>query len=276
MRLYPGPLENIPLRDLYLNKSLRPSGTPQRPFVYASFITSLDGRISLPDPETKTRKVPQTIANPRDWRLFQELAASADVVVTTGRYIRDLAKGVAQDTLPVINKPEFADLLEWRKTHGLTPQPAVAIVTDTLDLPIPERLLQSKRPFYIAVGATADKAKVDKLEAKNICVIKAGKGRRVEGRALIEALANKGFGNIDMIAGAQLLNTLLIDGVLNRLYLTQAFKILGGHSFDTILKGPTFDPPADFKLRSLCYDPGDGNTPEQQFVVLDHKKSNDS
>lgn len=272
LRLFPGPVAPMPLRELYLDEPLRPTGTPAQPFVYASFIASLDGRISLPDPETKVRKPPRAITNPHDWRLVQELAASADVLVTSGRYIRDLAAGVAQDSLPVSGKPEFADLLEWRRARGLAPQPAVMIVTDTLDLPIPGALLHSGRPIYVATGAAADTLRVKTLTAQGVHVLKLGSGTRIEGRALIAALAHEGFGNIDMTAGAELLDTLLVDNAFDRLYLTQACRILGGLSFDTLLKGRPLDPPADFKLRSLCYDAKNGSAVEQLFVVFDYCK----
>ncbi|MDE2024508.1 MAG: dihydrofolate reductase family protein [Gammaproteobacteria bacterium] len=271
LRLFPGPGGPVPLRGLYLDKSLRPSGTPARPCVYASFIASLDGRISLPDPETKVRKVPRAIANPRDWRLVQELAAAADVLVTSGRYIRDLAAGVAQDNLPVSDKPEFADLHEWRRARSLTPQPAVAIVTGSLDLPIPEALLHSGRAIYIATGAAADTSRIKSLAAQGVRVLKADNGTRVEGRALIAALAQEGFGNIDMTAGSVLLNALLTAGVLNCLYLTQACRILGGRAFETLYTGEELHPPADFKLRSLFYDAAGNGGIEQLFSVFDYR-----
>ncbi len=272
LRLFPGPAEPVSLRGLYLDERLRPAGTPERPFVYASFIASLDGRISLPDPETNTPKPPEQITNPRDWRLFQELAASADVVVTSGRYIRDLAAGVAQAGLPVSTDPAFSDLLEWRRAHGLAPQPAVTIVTDTLDLPIPEALLHSGRLLYVATGAATDTQRVESLAARGVRMLEPGAGRRVEGRALVAALAREGFGNIDMTGGAELLNTLIAAGVFDRLYLTQVCRILGGFSFDTLLKGGLLSPPAAFKLRLLCYDSADGGGVEQLFAALDYSK----
>lgn len=269
LHLFPGPVASTPLRGLYLDEQLRPAGTADRPFVYASFIASLDGRISLPDPDTKTRKVPNATANPRDWRLFQELAASADVVVTTGRYIRDLAAGVAQDSLPVSASAAFADLVEWRRTRGLAPQPAVAIVTASLNLPIPESLLRSGRSVYVATGAAADVSHIDDLTARGVRVLNAGEGARVEGAALIAALAGEGFANIDMVAGSELLNTLLAGKVFHRLYLTQACRLLGGITFDTLVKGNALEPPVDFRLRALNYDAAKDGGVEQLFAVYD-------
>lgn len=269
LRLFPGAAAPASLYGLYLDDALRPAGTPARPFVYASFIASLDGRVALIDPATHVSKVPRAIANPRDWRLFQELATSADVLVTSGRYIRDLAAGVAQDDLPLSGKPEFADLHAWRGARGLSPQPAVAIVTDHLDLPIPEALLHSGRKICIAAGAAADASLVAAWTARGVRVLKAGNGARVEGRALVAALMQEGFGTIDMVGGSMLLDMLLADRVLDRLYFTQACRILGGQPFDTLMKGPLLDPPAAFELRALCYDAAEGDAVEQLFMVLD-------
>ncbi|HET6725756.1 MAG TPA: dihydrofolate reductase family protein [Gammaproteobacteria bacterium] len=266
LQVFPAPARNVPLRGLYLNDTLRPAGTPERPFVYANFITSLDGRISLPDPENRTRKVPGATANPRDWRLFQELAACADVLVTSGRYIRDLSGGVAQADLPVLDKPEFADLLDWRISQGLARQPALAVVSASLDLSIPDGLAK-ERPVYVVTGEASPRGKAAAIEAQGAHLLIGGDGLRVEGYRLVSALAREGFANIAMIGGAELLNTLLVDNVFDRLYLTQAHRILGGLSFDTLLKGRQLNPPADFSLRSLCFDTaGDF---EQSFAVYD-------
>lgn len=272
VRLFPGPVAAVPLTGLYLDDRLRPAGTPSRPCVYATFIASLDGRISLPDPDTGIRKPPPAITNPRDWRLVQELAASADVLVTSGRYVRDLAAGVAQDSLPVSDKPEFTDLHQWRQSRGLSAQPAVAIVTYSLDLPIPESLTDSGRRIYVVTGRATDRSQAHRLEAKGLRVLECGRGsgRNVDGSALLEALTREGFGNIDMTAGAVLLHTLLAARAFDRLYLTQAYRMLGGESFDTMVTGPRLDPPLSFDLRSVHFDAAGDIA--QVFVALDVRK----
>jgi riboflavin biosynthesis pyrimidine reductase len=271
LQVYPGPARDASLRGLYLNEAFRPAGAPARPFVYASFITSLDGRISLPDPDTDTRKAPDATTNPRDWRLFQELAACADVLVTTGRYIRDLSAGLAQAELPVSNEPGFSDLLEWRVSRGLARQPAVVIVSASLDLPLPDSLLRGARPVYIATGAGAAEEEAMQFQNRGVRVLRAGNGRRVEGYRLISALAREGFANIDMIGGAEMLNSLLADNVLDRLYLTQACRILGGRAFDTLLNGDRLNPSADFTARAIFLDTA--GSVEQMFAIYDSKPS---
>lgn len=275
LRIFPPPLEPVPLMQLYLNHGLRKIGTCSRPFVYTNFIASLDGRISLEHLQKKTRIVPKAIANPGDWRLFQELAAQADVLITSGRYIRQLARNVAQDVLPISKNPDYADLIQWRRSQGLPSQPAVVIVSASLNVPIPEPLLNSKRPIYVATGAEANPLRVQELLAKGIQVIFAGKGSRVQGRKLITALGQEGFVAIYAVSGPKILNTLLSDQALNRLYLTHALRILGGESFDTLLEGERLNPPADFELHSLYYDAPSRGKLGQIFAAYEYPEQDD-
>jgi riboflavin biosynthesis pyrimidine reductase len=271
LRLFPAPAERVPLRGLYLGERLGPPAARARPFVYANFIASLDGRISLPHPRTAKRTVPAAMANPRDWRLFQELAARADALVTSGRYVRDLPRGVSTRSFPVSAKPEHADLLDWRRAHGLPAQPAVVIVTASLDLPPLRALAEAGRSVYVATGAAADSRKSARVESEGARVLRAGAGTRAEGGTLIEALAREGRRNIAVIGGGEVLNALIVDDAVDRLYLTLACRLLGGLSFDTLLTGPALEPAARFRLKALHYDAaeGDGSNVEQIFAILD-------
>jgi riboflavin biosynthesis pyrimidine reductase len=272
LRIFPGPPEQVPLHGLYLSERLRPAGREARAFVYANFIASLDGRISLPDPQTTRRGVPGAIANARDWRLFQELAACADALITTGRYVRDLRDGVSARSFPVSGNPEYADLFRWRRTHGFSPQPSIVIVTASLELPPLGALVESRRPVLVATGGAADRRKIMRLEAEGVRVLRAGEGKRVEGGRLVEALANEGFRNIAMIGGGEVLHALIVDGALDRLYLTLACRMLGGLSFDTLLTGPVLDLAARFELSALHYDAaaeGARSGVEQLFAIFD-------
>jgi riboflavin biosynthesis pyrimidine reductase len=275
LRIFPGPAEPVPLQGLYLSERFRPAGERQEPFVYTNFIASLDGRISLPEPRTTKRTVPAAIANDRDWRLFQELAACADALVVSGRYVRDLPNGVSAERFPVSAAPEYADLLQWRRLRDLRPQPAVVIVTASLDLPSLSTLAESGRSVYVATGGAADPRKIRRIESEGVRVLRVGDGTRVAGGKLIEALAEEALWNIAMISGGEVLHALIVDDVLDRLYLTLACRMLGGLSFDTLLTGPVLEPAARFKLKALHYDAdaADGSNVEQLFAILDHRRS---
>ena len=98
LRLYPFPTIQIPLVGAYLAHNLRQhSGEIGKTLVYANFVVSLDGRIAIPPPSGIGLMVPKATANGRDWRLYQELAAQADIILSSGRYLREWAEGRAQE-----------------------------------------------------------------------------------------------------------------------------------------------------------------------------------
>jgi riboflavin biosynthesis pyrimidine reductase len=271
LRIFPAPAEPAPLQGLYLDEPFAPPAERRRSFVYANYIASLDGRIALPDPRTAKTGVPRAIANGRDWRLFQELTASADAILVSGRYVRDRGQSVSARSFPIGDKPEYTDLLRWRAARGLVPQPAIVIVSASLDLPPLRSLADSGRTVYVATGEAADPQRVAAVQSQGVRVLGVGSGTRVEGRKLIEALAGESHLNIAMIGGGELLHALVADGALDRLYLTLACRLLGGTAFGTLLTGPQLGAPAGFRLQALHYDAAaeGGAAVDQLFAILD-------
>jgi hypothetical protein len=129
LRLYPPPIEEVPVRGLYLQRDLTFPSNRGRPWVYTNSIVSLDGRIAIDEPNRKKQVIPNAITNPRDWRLYQELGAQADALITTDRYLRELAEGAAKATVPMSSAPEYSDLRQWRKAKGLPEQSALIVLS---------------------------------------------------------------------------------------------------------------------------------------------------
>ncbi len=266
LRLYPAPIETMALQGLYLGHALRVRSDTGRAFVYSNFVASLDGRIALGSSHSSGFTIPKTITNRLDWQLFQELAAQADGLIVSGRYIRQLARGAAQDTLPLSQQPAYRDLFAWRHAQGLAPQPAVVVVSDSLDLPCLDALSKD-RAVFVATGSKANAARVRALEREGIFVIMAGSGRWVEGRLLREKMRQLGLMVIYSIAGPQIAAMLLADHVLDRLYLTHVHRILGGDEYTTLMEGPRLSPPVDFELFALYYQRASENSAGQMFSV---------
>jgi riboflavin biosynthesis pyrimidine reductase len=255
IQLYPLPNQDLPLKGLYLNHNLRQlSSGSGRAFVYSDFVTSLDGRIAIPHPTKPGMMVPKQIANERDWRLFQELAVQADVLITSGRYLRDYADGRAQEILRIYDDPQFADLRDWRANHGLPVQPDLAVISASLDFTIPEVLVKQQRSILVYTVQGADPERVKTLEAQKGQVIVAGENG-VDGRLLVESLSNLGYRIVYSSTGPKVLHLLLAADVLDRLYLTHANRVLGGSPFSSIVEGELIEPPADFHLAALYLDP---------------------
>lgn len=250
LRLYPGPPQDVPLAGLYLAHKLHTLAGAAAPFVYADFVSSLDGRIALDDPATGASHVPAALRSDNDFRLLLELQAQADCVITHGGYLRAIADGRLDDILPV----SAPDLAAWRKANGLPAQPAIVVASASLDFPLPPSLARGAPRVLIATGEAAPAEKLAPFRARGHEVIVAGKGRWVEGGPLTRALAERGFRSIFLLAGPRMLETMLRDGVLSRLYLTMAHIILGGERFHSLISGPALGPAGRLRLAALHYD----------------------
>lgn len=255
--LHPDPQARHPLQGLYLSHDLRGlAATFERPYVYANFITSLDGRIAVAHPTRPGLMVPKATANERDWRLFQELVGQADLIISSGRYLRDWADGRAQEILQ-IDDPRFADLRDWRQGQGLPPQPDIAIISHSLNFPIPDVLTAGGRRVVVFTTAEHDPSRVPQIEEKAGKVVVAGKegSTSVDGAIMLRKIGELGYHTVYCAAGPKILHMLLQGGALNRLYLTYANRLLGGRTFATIVDGESFDPPVDLTLSALYQDP---------------------
>lgn len=257
LQLFPPAPRPVPLSGGYLAHHLHRRGSPGRPFVYANFVSSLDGRIAVGDADKGEDRVPESLMSASDWRLFQELQAQADCFITGAGYLRALAAGKFPDILQVGLKER--DLLDWRLANGLPSQPAIVVPTGTLDIPLPESLEIHRQPVHVVVPGDADGAGIVALERRGATVHRVAHGRWVDGAALARLLAALGFRSVYAVAGPRMLATLLGAGALDRLYLTVVHRIVGGTVFDTLLRGPELGEAGRLRFGSLLYDSaGDG------------------
>jgi len=251
-RLYPAPLDEVALAGCFLKLGLQ-HGDGDAPLLYANFISSLDGRIAVAD-RHGNMQVPAAIANPRDWRLYQELAAQSGVMITSARYFRQLAAGRAQALLPV----DGADLQQWRQDRGMLPQPDLFILSHSLDIPLPALAPFAERRIAVLTIAGADAARWQRLESAGVEVVTV---EAVTGQTLRQAMRARDYRSGYVIAGCGVLHTLLADGALDRLFLTTHHTLLGGERYDTLLRD-TLPEAVRLELRSLFLDEETG----QQFA----------
>lgn len=264
-RLYPDP-GTRPLVGTYLAHALRERGTPDAPFVYTNFIASLDGRIAQRDPHNGRYGVPRAIANPLDWRLFLELAAQADAVVTSGRRLRELAaRGRSLRCVPDLAAD---DLTAWRRARDLSPFPACIVITAALDLPYDAlRALPHDELVILCPGAPTP-AQRRALDTAGITLVSVD-AKRVRGAAVLEAARERGYRTLYSIGGPRVLHTLAADGALHRMYLTHAHRLLAGDDYDTLLAGNSLLPPVTLRLHQLHRLAANGDTPEMLFGSYD-------
>lgn len=268
-RLYPlPPVEQI-LEGLYLAHDIRQHAPhPDRPYVLTNFVSSLDGRIAAPEGAEGRVTVPRAIANSRDWRLFQELAAQSDVMITSGRYLREYASGKAQEILNV-NNPRYADLRAWREAHGLPLRPDMAVLSASLRFPIPDNLTVDGRRVTVYTKASPDPERVREIEAGGLHVVAAGDDEAAQAQTMLAHMAELKQRVIYSVAGPEIMHLLLAGRILDRLYVTFANRMLGAEDFATMVSGPRLDPPTGFTLNTLYYDPSGLGGLGQLFVSYD-------
>lgn len=267
LRLFPGPAEEIAPEGTYLADRLHERGSADRPFVYASFVSSLDGRIALRDPVTGLGHLPAALSSATDFRLLLELQAQADCLVTHSGYMRDIASGRLDDILQVGRHAPGADLAQWRRDNGLPPQPAVVIASSNLDFLLPASPARNAQRVLFAVGGTAAPDRVAALRESGHEVIIAGTGAAVEAGPLVRELGTRGFRSLYLLAGPRMFDTALRDGVLSRLYLTTTHQLLGGDSIHTMLGGPLLTGTAGrLRMSALHYDAMEPDGPGQSFA----------
>jgi riboflavin biosynthesis pyrimidine reductase len=262
-RLYPAPSTVLPLRNLYLAHGLRERSPADRPYVYANFVASLDGRISLEDPALGRRRPPQAITNPRDWRLYLELAAQADAVLTSGRRLRELAAS-GRDTIRCVAETAEGDLAGWRRARGLPLHPLCLALSTSLRLPaVP--LEPPHGEVAILAGSDARDDDARRLQRAGVEVHRARRPR-VDGEDIVRFARDRSIRTLYAIGGPEVFHTLLAARLLDRLYLTIAHVALGGHEFDMLVRGDALCPPYGFRLNELYLDPG---PPEQLFLTYE-------
>ncbi|MEM7333249.1 MAG: dihydrofolate reductase family protein [Chloroflexota bacterium] len=267
-QLYPQQQSNINLEGLYLSHNIRAlAADGARPFVYANYIASLDGRISVPHPSGQGQMVPKTTTNERDWRLFQELVAQADVVISSGRYLRDWEDGRAQEILDVDN-PKFADLRAWREAQGLKPHPDIVIISGSLNFPVPKILTAAGRKLLIFTTSTAPHKQLNRLRQETDHLYITGE-QSVDGQQLVNQLKELGYQAIYNATGPKVMHLLLKANVVNRLYLTYAHRLLGGNPFASIVEGELLETAVTAQLNALYLDTAFEDNFSQLFASYD-------
>lgn len=274
LRLYPQPYQELSLKGLYLEHRLHELGAPGTPYVYANFLSSLDGRIALEDVEDGSTYIPKHLTTDSDFRLFMELHAQADCLITHGGYMRALSEGRLGNILQVKDD----GLIEWRRNNGLKAQPDILIASASLDFPLHYSLRDHGQKVYIATGRDADRERVDAWRKRGYKVLFTGNDRYVHGAPLIAELGNLGYKSIYLIAGPQMLDTVVREKQLSRLYLTITHQLMAGKDFRTLLAGNTMGEEGNLQLSSLFYEPDSPAGSGQFFIrfelMLAHKADN--
>jgi len=269
LRFYPGTCEKVSIKGLYLAQQLHKLGTAESPFVYANFLSSLDGRIAVEDVAQRSTHIPKHITTASDFGLFMELHAQADCIITHGGYMRALAEGRLGNILQVKNEGHA----EWRRNNGLKPQPAVIIASSSLNFPLHNSLKEHAQTVYIATGKKAEPERIRYWQDSGCPLLFTGEEKMVHGAPLIQALSGLGYKSIYLVAGPQMLDTVIREQQLSRLYLSMTHQLVGGKDFRTLMTGAMLGPEGNLTLEALYYEQGSPPGSGQLFMQFGVEKS---
>ena len=218
-------LKTLPLEGLYLDHRLQEIAKKlKRPFIIANYISDENDVIATRD-NRGNFQVAKEVKNPYDWRLFQELTAQADVILTGAGYLNRIVTNSreAQHIFSQFDRGgEFEMLGEWRTQNGFKSRnPDIVIVSRSLNFEIPNLVVKSDRKITIfTTYAKSESEEASKLKEDNVTVVGAGE-KSVDGNEMITHLADEGYKVIKMTTGPRILSILLAAGVLDRLYITR-------------------------------------------------------
>ena len=216
----------VQLEGMYLNHNLQELAKKLgRPVVIANYITDLNDVIAVKD----VRGAPEKLKNPSDWRLFQELTAQADVIITGTSYMSEFAgKGESgQNVLTQFDKGgTFEGLGDWRDQNSLKRNPDLVVVSRSLNFSIPKTISESGRKIFIfTIDSMQDSEKTKELKKAGATVIGSGK-EGVDGTVMVNRLGQEGYKVIKLTTGPRVLKILMDAKVLDRLYITRVNRTI--------------------------------------------------
>jgi len=135
---------------------------------------------------------------------------------------------------------------------------------------MPASIREHAQSCYLATGVQADPKRVAYWRDQGYEVIVAGPDRMVEGAPLVRALGERGYRSIYLIAGPHMLDAMIRDGQLDRLFQTITHQLMGGVAFRTLSPGPELGLFGHLKMRSLYYDPTSPADTGQWFAQFDN------
>jgi riboflavin biosynthesis pyrimidine reductase len=130
----------------------------------------------------------------------------------------------------------------------------LAVLSGSLNFPIPDILTKGDRSVLVFTTENADPERIQAIRKQTGQVVFAGK-QSIYGQQLVDRFTELGYKTIYSATGPKVLHLLLAGGVLDRLYLTQVNRILGGGPFSSIVEGSLLEPAIDFRLAEIYYDP---------------------
>ena len=193
---------------------------PDRTTLRANFVTSVDGAVAV-------EGYSAGLGSPSDKLVFDLLRRTCDAVIVGAGTLRHEGYGPMR-----LAEPDR----EWRRRHGLPPDPVLVAVSRRLDLD-PAQPMLAEAPTRPVVVTFAE-APADRLDAlSTVADVMACGNTVVDLNAAVTELAGKGYRRLLCEGGPYLLGTLTAADAVDEMCLTIA-PLLAGPGAGRITAGP--------------------------------------
>lgn len=205
--LFPAPVMPVDQRRLEELYDY-PAGL-DRPWVQVNFVASADGAATVNGES-------DSLSGPADRSVLGLARDLADVVMA----------GVTTAVAGAYQKIRVDPAR--RTAHGLSPRPALALVTNRCSLrPDSPQIADSPEPPIVITCRDAPRAAQRNLIAAGVDLVRVGDGA-VDLRASLGALAERGLRRVDCEGGPTLFGGLISEDLVDTLCLTVAPVVVGG------------------------------------------------
>ncbi|MRH29377.1 pyrimidine reductase family protein [Microbacterium sp. SYP-A9085] len=223
----------MPTRDdLFAAYALGDRGIPS---LRMNFVASVDGAVSLHGRSG-------TLGGQTDRALMEVLRAMADVILVGAGTVRVEGYGGVQPT---------AEDAAWRRTHGLSPAPRLAVVSGRLDLSPDDSVFAdaTSRPIVVTRASAPHERREALAEVADVLVCGDA---TVDLGLMVAEFAAQGMTQVLSEGGPHLFGSLLDADVVDELCLTLAPRVVGGGA-GRIAQGAT-EGDRGYALRSILHD----------------------
>ncbi len=222
---------------------LRLPSFDERPYVFANFVTSLDGVVSMGRPGQAGAEI--SGASVVDRAVMGLLRAVADLVVVGADTFRAVPRH--RWTPAATYRPLGDAYRRVREAMGKPVAPTLVVVSARGRIPPDLPVLRSGRvPVVLVTTAAGGERLAGQAMGPHVRVVAAGTSERISGSAVLVA-AGAGPGSRVLVEGGpHLLGTFLRERLLDELFLTLAPQVAGraaGSNRLSLLEGELFGPP---------------------------------
>jgi hypothetical protein len=188
-------------------------------------------------------RIAAQVTNEVDWdQHYMPIFSVAEIIITGADYLKRIDKlgPEAQNILDMMTKGKFAYLGDWREKHGFHREPDVAILSRSLDFPLPEQIEAPNRKIIVfTTDGMAKSEKADELRKLGLEVVATGE-EGADGEKIADWLNKMHYKTAMMTTGPRVLQVFTEAGKMDFAYINIVEREIPGKLVTVLPAGKNF------------------------------------